>query len=79
VGTHQAERLVQPAFGIAKSRRICQTVGSEKPLSFLFIGQVNEGEENAAGFDGRSQLSQLGDRLATKRSTKVTEKYEEYS
>jgi hypothetical protein len=71
----QSECLVQTSFGIRNARNIFQFVRHKKFVRFGFIvGEVHEGEQYATEFDIVADFGQLGDRLAAKRSTKVTQK-----
>ena len=68
----QPKRLVQPRQGISEARHIFQFVGSKEFLRFPFVvGEMHEGELHAPEFDIFADFSELGDRLAAKRSTKV--------
>ena len=71
----ESKRLVQPPFGIRDARNTLQLVRRKEFLrSGLIIGEVDEGELHAPKFDIVADFSQLGDRLATKRSTEVPQK-----
>ena len=68
----EPKRLVQPRFGISEAGHIFQFVRSKEFLRFGFVvREVHEGEVHASKFNIIAGFSELGDRLAAKRSTKV--------
>ena len=72
---NKSKRLVQPPFGIRDARNAFQLVRHKEFLRLGFvIGEMDEGELHAPEFDIVADFSQLGDRLAAKRSTKMPEK-----
>ncbi len=77
LGALEAKGAVETSLGVAKARNGVKFVLGEVALGFFFRSQVDERELRPLLFDGLAFLRKLGDRLAAKCSTKMTEKYEE--
>ncbi len=69
---HQTERLVELSFWIGEARQICQSVRGKEFLRFLLPGKMHKGQLCSFGFNLFPHFAQLGDRLATERSTEVS-------
>ena len=70
----QAKRLIEAPFDVAKSRLVRQAIVREETQGLFFVSQMNKRKPRPSALDFFTLLSQLGDRLAAKRSTKVAEK-----
>jgi len=71
-GVSQAERLVEFAGRIREARKVVQFIRSEKLCGALFCTQMHEGQPGPFGFQFVAKSGELGDRLATEGSAKVT-------
>jgi hypothetical protein len=72
IRTDKSKRLVQPPFRIHDARHVFQLVRRKKFLRFgIVVGEMHEGDLHAPKFDIAADSSELGDRLAAKRSSKV--------
>ena len=77
VSSRQTELFVKLAIGIGKARQIVQFVGREISGRAFFGAQVHERDARAFGLNLGAKFGELGDRLAAKRSAKVTQKDEQ--
>lgn len=74
-GAHQSKGAIEITLGIGDAGEVREIVWGEEFLRFLVsVGKVDEGKLGALGFNLGSEFAELGDRLATKGSTKVTKK-----
>lgn len=68
---NQAESVIELAVGIGKTREVVEVIRGEKFGGAVFGAEVYKGDARALGFELRTKVRELGDRLATEGSTKV--------
>ena len=74
----QAERSIERAVGISKVMHVSQPISSQESLSLLPTAHVNERQLRSLSVQLLTQLRQIGSRLATKGSAKVSQEHHEY-
>lgn len=75
-GVSEAKSVIKFALGIGESRQIVELIGGKEFRGAIFRAQMNKGQSGTLGFNLRAEFSELGDRLAAKSSTEMTEKNE---
>lgn len=77
IGAEKPKSLVQASVGIRDARHVLQLVWRKEFLRFgVVVGEMHEGELRSFGGDLFANVSELGDRLAAKCSTKVPQKHQ---
>ena len=74
LGAQEVKSFVELAVGVGKARKVVQFVGRKKFGGALFRAEMHEGDACALGFDLRTKVGELGDRLAAKSSAKMAKK-----
>lgn len=77
LGACQPKSFVELAVGIGEARKVLQFIRSKKLGGAFFRAEMHKCDACASGLYLRAEIGELGDRLATKGSAKVTQENEQ--